>query len=89
MSLFLITREPEALNNGALSAVLQRKFTSEVYRLGKGQWIVAAPYDSAQKFSLEAGIGAGKPYTGTLVVQIQSYYGLHDQKVWDWIKARF
>jgi len=88
MPLFVIIRDPDAPNNEALSAVLHRKFPTDVYRLGKGQWIVSGPYGDAQALSVEAGIEAGKPYSGTLVVELKSYYGLHDKKVWDWIKAR-
>ena len=88
MTVFLIVRQSNALNNEALEAVLHRKFPNNFYRLGKGQWMVAAPYDNARQLSLEIGIGEGKHYTGTLVSEMHSYYGLHDKKLWDWIKAR-
>jgi len=89
MPLFAIIRKPDAINNETLSASLVRRYPENVYRLSKGQWIVATSADqTARDFSKEIGIEAGKPYSGTLVVQIQSYYGLYDKKVWDWMKAR-
>jgi hypothetical protein len=89
MSLFAIIRAPDASNNDALSGLLLRKYPENVYRLSKGQWVISTPNDrSAQDLSRDIGVRVDSRYNHTLVVQVQSYSGLYEEKFWDWIKAR-
>jgi hypothetical protein len=89
MSLFAIIRAPDATSNDALSGLLLRKYPENVYRLSKGQWVISTPIaQSAQDLSRDIGIRVDSRYNHTLVVQVQSYSGLYEEKFWDWLKAR-
>jgi hypothetical protein len=89
MPLFAIVRAPDAVNNDALSGLLLRRYPENVYRLSKGQWLIStAIAQSAQDFSRDIGVRVNSPYNHTLVVQVQSYSGLYEEKFWDWLKAR-
>jgi hypothetical protein len=87
MALFAVIRDASAINNDALATTLLKRFPNNVYQVNTGQWIVAAQ-KNVHEFSLEIGISPGKPYSGTLILEIASYYGLHNKKLWEWMKER-
>ena len=83
MALYAIIRSERAINNDALATNIAKKYA--FYRLGKGQWIVSAD-DSAKGVCQSLGITPGQHYGGTLVLLVEDYFGLHDKKLWEWLK---
>jgi len=87
MAILAIIRRPDAINNDSLGTRIAKKFPGNFYRLAKGQWLVASDLDP-QSLSAELGVVAGAHYGGTLVFEVGEYFGLHDRKLWDWIKDK-
>jgi len=87
MPIFAIIRQSAAENNSVIATRISKKFPNNNYQLGRGQWLVSAD-STAKDICSELGIEQGAHYGNTLVVEIASYYGLHNKKLWSWIKER-
>jgi hypothetical protein len=53
--------------------------------MGNGQWLIATDLE-VPELKAELKIDKGDLYTGTLVVQVTDYFGLHNKKVWAWLR---
>lgn len=87
MKIYVILRPSDAINNGALSAMIAKKYSGDFYDLAKGQWLVAST-KNIRELSADLGIEAGRHFGGTLVVEVKKYFGLHNKRVWQWMKRK-
>lgn len=85
MTVFAIIRDGTATNNSTLSARIAKRFPDAFYAVEKGQWLISTDL-SAREIGAELKIEKGGTFTGTLILQVASYYGLHNKKLWTWLR---
>jgi hypothetical protein len=83
MPVYAIIRNSTEDNNSSFGNRIARRFTN--YALGNGQWLIATDLE-VEEIKAELKIDKGDVYTGTLVVRVADYFGLHNKKVWSWLR---
>jgi hypothetical protein len=84
MSIFAVIRDASEVNNPALGTRIAKQFPGAFYNVGKGQWLISSDL-GVKEVSAALNIEKGGKFTGTLVMEVTSYYGLHNKKLWNWI----
>lgn len=85
MPTYAIIRDSDASGNSSLGNRIAKRFPGASYAFGKGQWLVATDLDTLG-LATDLKIQKGGIYTGTLILQVSDYYGLHNKKLWDWLR---
>jgi hypothetical protein len=85
MPVYAIIRDAAESNNSSFGNRITKRFPRAHYSLGKGQWLIATTLN-IQQLSAELKIGKGSVYTGTVILKISDYYGLHNKKLWSWLR---
>ncbi len=63
---------------------IQKKFPKNFYRITGGQWLIDT--NETTKFVAEALGAPEEASTKFVVFKVESYYGLHDMELWDWME---
>jgi hypothetical protein len=80
MPVYAIIRSPAEINNSSFGNRIAKRFTH--YNVDKGQWLIATDLEMPE-LKAELKIEKGDVYTGTLVIRVSDYAGLHNKKLWN------
>jgi hypothetical protein len=83
MPVYVIIRSSTESSNSSFGNRIAKRFTH--YALDKGQWLIATDL-AMPELKAELKIEKGDIYTGTLVMRVSDYAGLHNKKLWDWLR---
>jgi hypothetical protein len=83
MPVYAIIRGSTKTNNSSFGNRIAKRFTH--YTLDKGQWLIATDLEMPE-LKAELKVEKGDVYTGTLVIRVSDYAGLHNKKLWNWLR---
>ena len=85
MAVFAVIRTEK---NADLGRNIKKAFPDNFFVSAEGLlWLVAAKMTN-QQFSERIGVVKGSQFTGTLILRITSYYGMHSTEFWDWLQTK-
>lgn len=87
MSIFAVIRDGTEANNSALGTRIAKRFPGAFYSVNKGQWLISANME-IRDLAQELDVRKEGRYSGTLIVEVANYYGLHNKKLWAWLREQ-
>ena len=84
----LIFQVTSVAPNQALGANIEKAYPSAYLQFAPNVWFVADQGVTTKEVTEKLGVIVGSPFSGVVVVKVETYFGLAATSTWEWFKVK-